>query len=335
MKILRFDDWKTGLLIEGAGDAQVLDIGANLDLLYGHDATGAALIEKLLGPEGNGSWVPMIENWDGASKVLQAMQKLASPAGGSRLLLKPLASVELRAPMPSPHARIFALGGNVASHMAAAMTKISGKTVTAESIIAERRQGLPPWGFVVLPETVVGPMHPVSPPAGITKYDYEAEVAVILRGGGRNMRASDVSVWGFTAWNDLSIRDGRLGIGQPIHRGAFNWAMEKNFDTGNSCGPWVVVDEPRNPMKLRVQMRVNGVTRQDWSTEEMMYSFGDTAEFLSKYASLKAGDIICSGTGHGTAAEYGADGDRWLKPGDKLEVEVEGVGILRNDVAAW
>ena len=334
MKILRFDDWKTGLLIEGPGIAQVLEVGANLDLLRIHDPGGAALLQTALGAKGDGDWAPMIDSWDSAGQVLHSMIKLAGPSGGAKMLLKPLSSVRLRAPLPSPHARIFALGGNVASHMAAAMTKISGKTVTAESILEERRQGLPPWGFLVLADTVVGPFDPVYPPAGITKYDYEAEVAVLLRGGGRNIRAKDVTIWGYTAWNDLSIRDGRLGIGPPIHRGAFNWAMEKNFDTGNTCGPWVVVDEPHNPMKLRVQMRVNGVTRQDWSTEEMMYSFADTAEFLSKFAKLAAGDIICSGTGHGTAAEYGASGDRWLKPGDRLEVEVETVGILRNDVAS-
>jgi 2-keto-4-pentenoate hydratase/2-oxohepta-3-ene-1,7-dioic acid hydratase in catechol pathway len=335
VKILRFDDWKTGLLIEGSGSAQVLDVGANLDVFRVHDPAGATLLQTLLGAKGDGDWGPMIDSWESAGKVLHSMVNMAGSSGGSRMILKPLSSVRLRAPLPSPHARIFALGGNVASHMAAAMTKISGKTVTVESILAERTQGLPPWGFLVLADTVVGPFDPVYPPAGVTKYDYEAEVAVLLRGGGRNIKAKDVTVWGYTAWNDLSIRDGRLGIGPPIHRGAFNWAMEKNFDTGNTCGPWVVVDEPRNPMKLRVQMRVNGVTRQDWSTEEMMYSFADTAEFLSKFATLKAGDIICSGTGHGTAAEYGADGDRWLKPGDKLEVEVESVGILRNDVASW
>ncbi|MEO7405255.1 MAG: fumarylacetoacetate hydrolase family protein, partial [Burkholderiales bacterium] len=109
----------------------------------------------------------------------------------------------------------------------------------------------------------------------------------------------------------------------------------KNFDTGNAIGPWIVIDEPHDPMKVRVQTRVNGVTRQDWSTTEMMYSFAETAVFISKYLRLGAGDIIWSGTGHGTAAEYGKDGDRWVKPGDKLEVEVEGVGVLRNNVVAW
>jgi len=335
LKILRFDDWKTGLLIEGAHGAQVLDVGANLGQMRLHDLAGAALIESLLGADGAGNWKPMIENWDAAGRVLHAMAHLASPAGGSRMLLRPLAEVRLRAPLPHPHARIWAIGGNVASHMAAAMTKITGKHVSPESITAEKHQGLPPWGFLVLAETVVGPGDPVAPPAGITKYDYEAEVAVLLRSAGRNLAAKDVRVWGYTAWNDLSIRDGRLGVGVPLHRGAFSWAIEKNFDTANTAGPWVVVDGERDPMNLRVQCRVNGLVRQDWSTSEMMYTFGETAEYISRYSSLYAGDIICSGTGHGTAAEFGKDGDRWLRAGDRIEVEVESVGILRNDVAHW
>ena len=277
-----------------------------------------------------------VKSWDSAGKVFHFMARLASREGGARMALRPLDSVQLRAPLPSPHTRIIALGGNVATHMAAAMRQISGNpNITADDVLAEKRKGLQPWGFMVLPETVVGHGASVAPPAGIQKFDYEAEVAVLLRSSGRNLKASEVVVWGYSAYNDLSIRDGRLGIGLPLHRGAFSWAIEKNFDTGNSIGPWIVVDEPRDPMKLHVQMRVSGVTRQDWNTSEMMYTFGETAEFVSKYLRLGAGDIICSGTGHGTAAEYGKDGDRWLKPGDRLEVEVEGVGILRNDVVAW
>lgn len=335
MKILRFNEGRTGILIERPGaQPAVLDVAANIDVLRGHDYAGALLLESVLPDGGAGSWQPMIDNWDAVGKVLQAMT--AKAQGGAQMVLRPLASVQLCAPLPSPTVRIFALGGNVASHMAAAMRTITGnQSITAESIMAEKGQGLPPWGFLVLPDTVVGPDAPVCPPAGIQKYDYESEVAVILRSGGRNLKPGDVGVWGYTAWNDLSIRDGRLGIGPPLHRGAFSWAIEKNFDTSNACGPWVVVDEGRDPMKLRVQMRVGRLTRQDWSTSELMYSFGETAAFISNYLRLATGDIICSGTGHGTAAEYGRDGDRWLKPGDRLEVEVEGCGILRNDVIAW
>lgn len=335
MKLLRYDNGRTALLVDVAGTPQVLDVAANLGALRATDTADAALLGSLLGGDGAGSWLPMIDNWALAGKALHALLALAQREP-KRMALHALDSVKLVAPLAHPHPRIFALGGNVASHMAAAMRQITGnKNITAESIQAEKDQGLPPWGFLVLPETVVGQDARVSPPPGTKKYDYESEVAVILGAGGSRLKPEQVQVWGYTAWNDLSIRDGRLGVGSPIHRGAFSWAMEKNFDTGNVCGPWVVVDEPRDPMKLRVQMRVNGVTRQDWNTQELMYSFAETASFLSHYASLRSGDMIASGTGHGTAAEYGKDGDRWLNAGDKLEVEVEGVGVLRNDVARW
>ncbi len=335
MKILRFDGWKTGLLIDKAGTPQVLDIGASLDALRAVNASAASALAAPFQGTGVVDWAPMIDDWARVGNALHAMQDAASQQG-TKMALRPLVSVKLEAPLPSPHARIWALGGNVATHQAAVARKITGnQSITVESVMAEKTAGMPPWGFLVLPETVVGPDAKVAPPAGIQKFDYEAEVAVILAGGGLNLRPHEVRVWGITAWNDLSIRDGRLGIGPALHRGAFNWAVEKNFETGNSCGPWVVVDEPLDPMKLRVQMRVSGKTRQDWSTAEMMYSFGETAAFLSGFSRLKSGDIICSGTGHGTAAEYGRDGDRWLKPGDRLEVEVEGVGVLRNEVVRW
>ena len=67
----------------------------------------------------------------------------------------------------------------------------------------------------------------------------------------------------------------------------------------------------------------------------MIWSFGDTAEFISRYIALAPGDVICSGTGPGTALESGRDGDRWLRPGDKVEAEVEGIGVLRNSIVAW
>ena len=93
---------------------------------------------------------------------------------------------------------------------------------------------------------------------------------IILAAGGKHLATSDLRVWGFTAWNDLSIRDGRLGIGPELHRGAFNWAVEKNFDTGNPCGPCVVVDEGYDVNDLRCTMRVNGEVRQGGSITDMV-----------------------------------------------------------------
>lgn len=314
MRFVRFDDWKTGLLV---GDT-VIDVAA------------AGVVQDLLPGDGSGSWNDMIAHWDEARGALQA---LVESGGGAAA--KPLSAVQLQAPLPDRRNRIIALGANVAAHGVNAFKAITGEEFTEEHFLKDQREGLPPWGFVIMPETVVGPGAEVKPEANVTKFDYEVETAIILARGGRYMGQDDLAVWGFTVWNDLSIRDGRVGVGPPIHRGAFSWAMEKNFDTGNACGPCVVVDEDYDVNRLRCIMRVNGEVRQDWVTSDMIYGFAETVAFLSKYITMAPGDIILSGTGAGTAIESGVDGDRWLKPGDRLEAEVEGVGILENKVVDW
>lgn len=312
MKLVRFDGGKTGLLVEG----NVIDVGAS----------GA--ISAYLPGDGTGNWNGMIANWDAARGPLQALE--ASGAGAV-----PLASVRLEAPLPDRRNRIIALGANVAAHAVNAFKAITGEDFTADHFEKDQRDGLPPWGFLIMPETVVGTGVEVKPEASVQKFDYESEAAIILASGGRYMDEGDLKVWGVTAWNDLSIRDGRMGVGPPIHRGAFNWAMEKNFDTGNACGPCVLVDEDIDIDNIRCVTRVNGDVRQDWNTSDMIYGFGETVAFLSKYIEMGPGDIILSGTGEGTAIEAGVDGDRWLKPGDRIEVEVAGVGVLENTVGDW
>jgi 2-keto-4-pentenoate hydratase/2-oxohepta-3-ene-1,7-dioic acid hydratase in catechol pathway len=311
MKLVRFDGGKTGIL---AGDS-VIDVGAS-----------GKLAEYLPG-DGTGSWQGLIANWDKARGAMQALE-----AGGGRV---PLSSVTLEAPLPRPDGKIIALGANVAAHAANAFKAITGDEFEEDHFYKNKRDGLPPWGFLILADTVVGPGATVAPEANVQKFDYESEAAIILGGGGRNMAEGALDVWGVTAWNDLSIRDGRLGIGVPIHAGAFNWALEKNFDTGNACGPWVVVDEGIDVNNLQCKTRVNGGIRQDWNTSDMIYNFAESVAFISRYTAIRPGDIILSGTGAGTAVESGADGDRWLKPGDQVEIEVEGVGVLANTVGSW
>ena len=326
MKFVRYDGGATGLLV---GD-QVVDIAAARAAV---GSAGADSLARLLPEDGRGSWNDMIAHWDEAREPLGELAAHAAEGGVDGML--ELTSVRLVAPLPDRRNRIIALGANNATHAANAFRAVTGKEFTEEQFLKEPREGLPPWGFLIMPETVVGPEAEVKPEAGVEKFDYEVEVGVILASGGRLMSADDFSVWGFTVWNDLSIRDARLGIGPPIHRGAFNWALEKNFDTGNVCGPCVVVDEDYDVNHLRCVLRVNGETRQDWSTETMIYNFADSVAFISKYIELAPGDILCSGTGAGTAIEGGVDGNRWLQPGDRIEAEVEGVGILANTVGDW
>ena len=173
----------------------------------------------------------------------------------------------------------------------------------------------------------------IRAPAGLEKLDYEGEVAVVLRTGGRAIAAGDLDVFGFTAFNDFSLRDTLLGIGPVYDRGMMTWTLQKNWDGGSSAGPWLVVDEGLDPGRVRITLRVNGETRQEGSTEEMIFSFGETAEHLSRFLTLRPGDVIASGTTAGTAMEAGLSG-RFLRSGDVVELDVEGVGAtLRNAVA--
>ncbi len=334
MKFVRFDDGKTGILIESQSP-QVLDVAASLGRLQSLDRASADRLAPLFTGDGRGSWRPMIEHWSEARDALGKLLALVAKDGAG-FALKPLGAVRIAAPLPSASPHIYSIGGNVAVHMSQAMKAITGKDMPVEAILKDKSNGLPPWGFYVYAETVVPNGAPVAPPAGVQKFDYEGEVVVILDNSGRDVKPGDINVWGYAAWNDFSIRDPRVGIGPQIGRGAFNWDLEKNFDTGNAMGPYVVVDEGKNVDKLRVVTRVSGEVRQDWNTSEMMYSFAEVAAHLSHYLSLQPTDMITSGTGPGTAIEGGRDGNRWLKPGDKVEVEVEGAGVtLTNTVAKW
>jgi 2-keto-4-pentenoate hydratase/2-oxohepta-3-ene-1,7-dioic acid hydratase in catechol pathway len=208
--------------------------------------------------------------------------------------------------------------------MAAQSDDPKSRAVAAEST--------PPWGFFVIPGTVVGDGSTVTPPAGTMKLDYEAEVALVLGGGEHPPGSEEVSVWGYTAWNDFSIRDEALGLSKIDH-GPLTWSLQKNFRTGHACGPWLVVDEEVDVANLGIRCLVNGELRQDGTTADMLHPFGRIAAHLSRYVPLVGGDVIVSGTPSGTAMEGGLDG-LFLRDGDHVEVLVDGVAPLRSTVKA-
>lgn len=301
MRLIRFDDWSTGVMLD---DATFVDA---TDLVGGTD------------------WAPMIETWPQVRSMFTERAGNGTPVA--------LSEVTPRPALVAPRARIFALGSNFPDHAAAAKSMILKREVTDAEVLAEREQGLPPWGFVVVPETVIPDGGTVVAPNGATMLDYECEVCAVLAAGGRGLASGDVQIWGYTAWNDLGVRDHYFGRGTPIDRGILSWNLQKNFTGANACRPWMVVDEPYDPGKVRMATRVNGETRQDSSTAEMIWSFGDTAAHLSDYLELLPGDALVSGTPAGTAIESGPDGP-FLRPGDRVEVEIEGVGVLTTLVGA-
>lgn len=157
------------------------------------------------------------------------------------------------------------------------------------------------------------------------KVDFEAELAVIIGKKATNVSEEEAMdyVSGYTIANDVSARDVQFSDGQ--------WIRGKSFDTFCPTGPFVVTaDAIADPHALDIQSRVNGVTMQDSNTVEMIFKIPYLISYISRSSTLMPGDIICTGTPHGVGTAQ--DPQVILKPGDTVEIEVEGIGILINTV---
>lgn len=275
----------------------------------------------------------------GLEGVQQALDHLGSAQDkegvGGATIVRPAGSVKLMAPMPGPGSRIACGGANFAKHSAGIMSIMSGKPTTEKEVHDRARsEGL--WGFWKLSRGMLNPDDAMSYPKRTERLDYEGEVAILLNKPLKDASEAQArqAVWGVTLFVDWSIRDGG---GVPR---AMSFNLGKNFDGSASLGPCVVVGEV-DPENLEVETRLNGELRQQYSTAEMIYTFPEILAYLSRDFTFLPGDIITGGTGAGTALDSspkGADGkqvaDRFVKPGDVLEVSSPKIGVLRNRVTA-
>jgi 2-keto-4-pentenoate hydratase/2-oxohepta-3-ene-1,7-dioic acid hydratase in catechol pathway len=323
---------RTGLLTDTPDGPAVVDVGASLATLASVDPAGEAHLRAALNDT---NWAGLIEGWDSVKSPLETL--LARAGEGDQVTTFPAADVRLLPPVAAATVQVFALGGNFVRHVTQARRSIGREERPAAEadqvspIVEAKLAGRPPWGFNVLPGTIIGPDATLTPPAPVHKLDYEGEVAVLLGRGGRSLTVDDVRIWGITAWNDFSVRDQFFGL-LDLDRGTFNWTLQKNFQGGNACGPCVVVDEGLDPANMQIRVRVNGEVRQDGTTADMVYTYEEAAAHVSEYLGLRPGDMVTSGTPAGTAVEAGEHGSRWLAAGDVTEVEVVGVGVLRTTV---
>jgi 2-keto-4-pentenoate hydratase/2-oxohepta-3-ene-1,7-dioic acid hydratase in catechol pathway len=271
----------------------------------------------------------------GPAGLERAAEALEHVRGGDHVgITHPAGSVRLHAPW-APRARIACAGGNYAEHMAGAQAAMSGSTVTAEEVHRESRAA-GPWGFFKVLDHVAGPEEDVTYPTRAARFDYEGEVAVVIGSPARDVvadRAGEV-IWGVTLLNDWSIR-GDMGQARPL---SFNLA--KNFDGAASLGPAIVVGE-LDPQDVSVEVRVSGQVRQSFNSRDMIFSFAEYVEHVTRDFTFQPGDVIAGGTGPGTAMDTtprGPDGsisaDRFLSPGDVVEVSSPVIGVLRNRVVA-
>ena len=178
--------------------------------------------------------------------------------------------------------------------------------------------------FIRFPESFTGPDMPLVRPPESPQLDYEGEVVLVIGKRGRRIAADAWRdhVCAFTIGNEGTIRDW-------VRHGKFNVTPGKNWAASGSLGPWLVsMDETIDVM--RVTTRVNGELRQDDTTDRMMFPFGRILEYISTFCTLEPGDVIFTGTPTGSGARL--DPPKYLAPGDLVEVEVSGLGVLRNSV---
>ncbi|MEA2668119.1 MAG: hypothetical protein QOJ33_1053 [Chloroflexota bacterium] len=225
-------------------------------------------------------------------------------------LAYPADRVRRHAPIPRPRKDVFCLGQNYAAHAAE-----SGNPPPTAPIY-----------FTKPPTTVIGPDEAMPYPQGLTtRLDWEVELGVVIGRTGRNIpegHALDY-VFGYTVFNDVSARDLQYRTSQ--------WFKGKSLDGSCPMGPVIVTrDEIPDPQRLRLQLSVNGVKKQDSNTADMIFSVARIIADLSAGMTLEPGDCISTGTPQGVGD--GHKPPEYLKPGDVMEADVERIGVLRNPV---
>jgi 2-keto-4-pentenoate hydratase/2-oxohepta-3-ene-1,7-dioic acid hydratase in catechol pathway len=221
----------------------------------------------------------------------------------------------LIAPLPRPRRNLFCIGRNYREHameLSASVFKDNAKAVDSWPIV-----------FSKVPECVVGPNDVVRLPLSVsTQIDYEAELALVIGRGGRNIERAKAldHVFGYTIVDDVTARDVQMRHGQ--------WHLGKSFDTFCPMGPWIVSADELDGTDTRVRCWVNGELRQDARTTDLIFDIPTLIETCSRGITLYAGDVIATGTPAGVG--MGLQPPRWLAPGDEVRIEVDGIGVLSH-----
>ena len=256
-------------------------------------------------------------------RSLGALPIIEALAGGAALppTLAPLAlnDVHIGAPLPKPRRNIFCVGKNYHAHA----REFAGSGFDSSAAAGDIPKA--PIFFSKVPESVIGPTDSIQLPVGVSEaIDYEAELAVIIGQGGKGIMASDAMqhVWGYTIVNDVTARDWQSRHSQ--------WLLGKSFDTFCPMGPWLVSADECDGSNTRVRCFVNGELRQDASTTDLIFDIATLIETLSAGITLYPGDVIATGTPVGVG--IGFKPPRYLKSGDLVRVEIDGIGQLENPV---
>lgn len=263
---------------------------------------GIVVGEELIDAGFDGTMIDLIRDYDALKAGLEAK---AAAGGGV-----PLASVELHAPVPRP-GKIWAIGLNYADHIA------ESKMATPERQV---------W-FTKAQTSVNGPFGDVEIAKGTMTPDYEVELVAVVGKGGKHIGAGEANeaIFGYCVGNDVTERMWQ-------HAGP-QWSLGKSFDTHAPMGPWIVTaDEVPDPHALGLRCFVNGEKRQDSNTRHLVFDIWQQVEHLSVGMTLEPGDCLFTGTPGGVGAAM--DPRRFLKPGDVVRCEIDGLGHIENTVVA-
>lgn len=228
----------------------------------------------------------------------------------------PVSSVKLEAPLPVPRRNLWCVGRNYHAHAKELQT----------SVFKDNDANPASWPivFTKVPECVVGPHDDVRlPGASVSEQiDYEAELAVVIGEGGKNISRADAMkhVFGYTAVNDVTARDVQMRHQQ--------WDMGKSFDSFCPMGPWIVTADELDGNRTRVRCWVNGELRQDGPTENLIFDIPTLIETVSRGITLYPGDVIATGSPAGVG--LGMKPPRFLRSGDVVRIEIDGLGAIEN-----
>ena len=219
----------------------------------------------------------------------------------------PIENARLGPPIPDPD-KIICLGLNYRSH-----AEEAGLAVPKVPLL-----------FGKYRNTLNGPTSPIVLPSMSAEIDYEGELAVVIGKRGKDISVASAleHVAGYMALNDVSARDLQMRTGQ--------WLSGKTLDTFAPCGPTLVINEINYPQNLNISTRVNGQTLQQSNTRYMIFSVAETIAYISQLMTLEVGDIIATGTPEGVG--FKRNPPIFLRDGDVVEVEIEGIGTLKNPV---
>ncbi|MBZ8133735.1 fumarylacetoacetate hydrolase family protein [Afifella sp. IM 167] len=247
----------------------------------------------------------LVEGGPALEKALQAR------LGDADLPRQPLAGVKLLSPLPDA-SKMICLGLNYADH-----AKEGGHAVPDYPAL-----------FLRASSSMIGPDEPMIVPKCSERLDYEAELVIVVGERCRHVKEEDALdvIFGFTAFNDGSIRDYQKRTAQ--------WTAGKNFDGTGSLGPWIVTKDelPAGAKGLTIRSRLNGRIMQESNTERMIFSVPKTIAILSEIMTLEPGDLIATGTPDGVG--HARKPPVWMRPGDEITVEIDQIGTLRNPIAA-